>query len=81
MLGVLFTLGASTARYLPTVIWSQHTASSLLDALRSPVLGVYAACMALFHMSEYLTTAIYNPSEVKVGCKGTTQYSLSTLGA
>lgn len=68
-LGVLFTLGLSTARGLPSAIVSGKAASSFSEALQSPLLGTYAASMAVFHMSEYLTTAIYNPTQVKVGCQ------------
>lgn len=68
-LGVLFTLGLISGRHLPSAVFNSTAASNLVEALQSPLLGAYAASMAVFHMSEYLTTAIYNPTQVKVGCE------------
>ena len=73
LLGALFVLGLSTGVHLPQVFQSRSdaTAISLWQACKSPQLGLYFASLAVYHMMEYLTTAIYNPEKVKVGCEFT----------
>jgi hypothetical protein len=65
-LGCLFLFGVNQALDLDS--WAGRTEQGLWSALRSAPLGAYWACLAIFHMSEYLTTAIYNPAKVHVGC-------------
>lgn len=68
-LGVLFTVGLSTGIKLPFVLLAQEERGGWSQVLHSPQLGLYLAFWALFHMCEYLTTAIYNPTQVKLGCE------------
>lgn len=80
-LGILFTLGLSLARSLPCALAEPQASVSLFQALQHPVFGCYMVSMSVFHMSEYLTTAIYNPTQVKVGCKRRPQHLLSPSNA
>jgi len=67
LLGALFVFGLSQAvRLIPEALHDPGP-TGLWKALHSPLLGAYLAALAIFHMSEYLTTAIWNPSRVKVG--------------
>lgn len=68
-LGVLFTIGLSTGIKIPSSLWTQEARGGWSQVLHGPQLGLYLAFWALFHMSEYLTTAIYNPTQVKLGCE------------
>lgn len=38
-------------------------------AITGPRLGIYLAIQVLFHMMEFFTTAIYNPSQATVKCE------------
>ena len=44
-------------------------AGRFVHAVRSPRLGIYVAMLVVFHMAEFLTTAIYNPSKANVRCE------------
>jgi len=39
------------------------------NTVTGPKLGIYIALLVLFHMMEFLTTAIYNPSKATVRCE------------
>lgn len=39
------------------------------NTLTGPRLGIYIALLVVFHMMEFLTTAIYNPNKANVRCK------------
>lgn len=63
LLGALFCVGSITLIFGPAA-----STSPILVAATQPKLGAYAACWALFHLLEYVVTAIYNPTRVKVSC-------------
>ena len=48
----------------------------LVTSIKSPRLGGYVAIIVSFHLLEYLTTAIWNPSKVSVKCESSTLSSL-----
>jgi hypothetical protein len=77
LLGALFSLGLTRAWRLPCALeygWPSLDAPSsggqlgLAGALQSPVLGLYAAFWAVFHMLEYVVTATWNAPKAKVDC-------------
>lgn len=68
-LGVVFVLGLiNGVRILDVLRQEGSKQDGIWQAVQSPQLGLYLSLWAVFHMSEYLTTAIYNPTQVKVGC-------------
>ncbi|KAL7009901.1 farnesyl cysteine-carboxyl methyltransferase [Cystobasidiomycetes sp. EMM_F5] len=71
---VAFILGAVFAVSLRNVgqfasndtLLADQWQGRLYGALQNPRLGVYVALLVVFHMSEYLTTAIWNPQKATV---------------
>lgn len=74
LMGAIFALGLVNVDRLfskPEYLLStpRGTWSRFLAALRTPKLGAYVAALVVFHLAEYLTTAIWNPSKVEVKCE------------
>lgn len=72
LLGVTFTLGLSNAGKLFSsgdVVSSGSARQRFVAAIKSPRLGIYVAMLVVFHMAEFLTTAIYNPNKANVRCE------------
>jgi hypothetical protein len=72
LLGVAFTLGLVNAASLfgsSSQEIARSAAGRFVHAVRSPRLGIYVAMLVVFHMAEFLTTAIYNPSKANVRCE------------
>lgn len=72
LLGCVFTASLSSAaglyKLIETASWEEYQAR-FIGALQSPRLGIYVALLVIFHMSEFLTTAIYNPRKATVRCE------------
>lgn len=71
LLGVTLALGLSHADSLFSSIDEPAIAGRLerlVGAIKSPRLGIYVAMLVVFHMAEFLTTAIYNPNKANVRC-------------
>ncbi len=76
-LGIVFTIGlvlASAAFKHKTFLWGQQSVSSLEPqglwaAITNPVVGIYLAFWATFHMLEFQVTSIYNPGKLSVDCE------------
>jgi hypothetical protein len=71
--GVGLLLGSSlfTSKFLlwaPTAGGDDLPPQSVLGALRSPILGIYIASWALFHLLEFIVTSMYNPGKLSVSC-------------
>lgn len=83
LLGCIFIIGINNGRFLLTsdTVASQHqedsyklselptTSERLWNAITSPRLGIYIAFLVVFHMMEFLTTAIWNPTKVTNRCE------------
>lgn len=70
ILGAVFAFGLSNVRsLLETQKRPDGRLARFIAALLGPRLGVYIACLVIFHMMEFLTTAIWNPKKVEVRCK------------
>ena len=70
MLGAVFSwFGRNALGFLGAL--SSDGSGSLAAALSSPILGAYLAAWAVFHLAEYLVTAIYNPEKAGVDCAST----------
>lgn len=80
LLGCVFTLAISNGI---KIFWeNDHTVLNAQDfttkerfwnTFNGPRFGIYVSLLVIFHMMEFLTTAIYNPSKANVRCK----YALS----
>jgi hypothetical protein len=75
ILGCVFTFAVSNgiklfsdSEALPSV-QDLTTKERFWNTLIGPRFGIYIALLVVFHMSEFLTTAIYNPSKASVRCK------------
>jgi protein-S-isoprenylcysteine O-methyltransferase len=75
LLGCTFTLAVSNGIKLfsegETILSVQDlsTRERLWNTLTGPRFGIYIALLVVFHMSEFLTTAIYNPGKASVRCE------------
>jgi len=70
ILGAVFAFGLSNIRsLLEAQKRPDGRLARFLGALLGPRLGVYIACLVIFHMMEFLTTAMWNPKKVEVRCK------------
>jgi hypothetical protein len=77
LLGGLWSVGLLSASNLfltsKHLNWVSTSSSSLTDqtlrnTITSPILGVYLACWATFHLFEFLVTSMYNPEKLSVSC-------------
>ncbi|ORY85303.1 Isoprenylcysteine carboxyl methyltransferase family-domain-containing protein [Leucosporidium creatinivorum] len=77
LLGALWFLGLSlffnlVFRSEKWLLWSPNAtgeelgAQGLREALKSPVLGVYLASWAMFHLLEFVVTSMWNPGKLSV---------------
>ena len=75
LMGSVFTLALSNLSSLFTQSTPREALESswarLVVATQSPRLGIYVAALVVFHLMEYLVTAIWNPSKVSVKCQYT----------
>ena len=79
LLGATFALGLVNAGSLFSSVnataaslkgEAASTASErLIAAIKSPRLGIYVVFLVVFHMAEFLTTAMYNPAKATVKCE------------
>lgn len=80
LLGALWFLGLSIFSNLilrdeTWLLWSPKATGAelppqgLREALRSPVLGVYLASWAMFHLLEFVVTSMWNPGKLSVSCE------------
>ncbi|KAI5478282.1 protein-S-isoprenylcysteine O-methyltransferase [Pseudohyphozyma bogoriensis] len=75
-LGALCMLGATSASALVCgkhLVWSTSATTTadlppqgLVEAIKSPVLGLYLSCWATFHLLEFLVTSMWNPAKLSV---------------
>lgn len=64
LLGSVFALGVRALLLGPM----QSVDHRIVEVLSGPKLGGYAASWAVFHLLEYVVTAIWNPTRVTVSC-------------
>lgn len=76
VLGCVFTLALSNGVKLfseadnhSILVQSLSAKERFWNTITGPRLGIYIAMLVVFHMMEFLTTAIYNPSKASVRCK------------
>jgi hypothetical protein len=70
VLGCVFALAMSTGiKAFSQIEVPAERKDRFWAAITGPRLGVYVALLVVFHMLEFLVTAIYNPKKVTARCK------------
>lgn len=81
-LGSVFGIGimaASAAMIMEYHYFEPRLFLNRFAILIHPAMGIYLASLAWFHMSEYLTTALYNPRKLKIDCESGIGWSKEKL--